>query len=192
MAQSQSMPRLTSGGNLQLWADTADHQSHCYHDPTPHEVKDISTTTTAASKNDNSDCVEGYQVNDFTINHSTTVPEMLVSTAQQDTTAAPTAPNKATGPEMKRQISKMSSLLTLRAHARKRYTTSDEMDVLQLHVAMDKPSSDPAVLLKQYQMLSLGYSLHLTSSPYIRSLLENTKPTTDTHHYKQSYLLEPV
>ena len=53
---------------------------------------------------------------------------------------------------------------------RKRYTASDELDVIQLQTAREELTSDPSVLLKLYQFLSLGYSARLTSSPYIREI----------------------
>ena len=56
--------------------------------------------------------------------------------------------------------------LVLSCQRRKRHTASDEMDVLQLHMAREQPSLDPVIMLKQYQVLSLGYSTlgGLTSS----------------------------
>ena len=80
--------------------------------------------------------------------------------------------------------------LVLSCQRRKRHTASDEMDVLQLHMAREQPSLDPVIMLKQYQVLSLGYSMKLTSSPYIRSLLSSCKPATETHNYRRSYILE--
>ena len=80
--------------------------------------------------------------------------------------------------------------LVLSCQRRKRHTASDEMDVLQLHMAREQPSLDPVIMFKQYQVLSLGYSMKLTSSPYIRSLLSSCKPATETHNYRRSYILE--
>ena len=80
--------------------------------------------------------------------------------------------------------------LVLSCQRRKRHTASDEMDVLQLHMAREQLSLDPVIMLKQYQVLSLGYSMKLTSSPYIRSLLSSCKPATETHIYRRSYILE--
>ena len=80
--------------------------------------------------------------------------------------------------------------LVLSCQRRKRHTASDEMDVLQLHMAREQPSLDPVIMLKQYQVLSLSYSMKLTSSPYIRSLLSSCKPATETYNYRRSYILE--
>ena len=88
--------------------------------------------------------------------------------------------------------SAFKSSLGLSRPMRKRYTTSDELTVLQLQGAKDEPSCDPAILLRQYQILSLGYSLTLTSSPYIQSLLTNYTPSSEAHNYRRSFLLEPA
>jgi hypothetical protein len=73
---------------------------------------------------------------------------------------------------------------------RKRHTASDEMHLLQLQVARDEPSSDPAVSLKLYQVLSLGYMLHFTTSPYIREILNKKEVNCEAHNYRRSYTLE--
>ena len=80
--------------------------------------------------------------------------------------------------------------LDLSCQRRKRHTVSDEMAVLQLYMAKEQPSLDPVIMLKQYQVLSLGYSMKLTSSPYICSLLCSCKTATETHNYRRSYFLE--
>ena len=73
---------------------------------------------------------------------------------------------------------------------RKRYTASDEMPVLQLHLARQQPSTEPSVMLKQYQVLSLGYSMALTTSPHIRKVLDSFATTSEAHNYRRSYVLE--
>ena len=73
---------------------------------------------------------------------------------------------------------------------RKRYTASDELDVIQLQTACEEPTPDPSVLLKLYQFLSLGYSARLTSSPYIREILSNCGTTSEAQNYRRSYILE--
>ena len=73
---------------------------------------------------------------------------------------------------------------------RKRYTASDELDVIQLQTARDEPSSDPAMLLKLYQVLSLGYALRYTSSPYIRDILSKPVEPSEAQNYRRSYILE--
>jgi hypothetical protein len=73
---------------------------------------------------------------------------------------------------------------------RKRYTTSDELDVIQLQTAREDPNSDPTSLLKLYQFLSLGYSVRYTSSPYIREILSDCKTTSEAQNYRRSYILE--
>ena len=73
---------------------------------------------------------------------------------------------------------------------RKRCTASDELDVIQLQTAREEPTSDPSVLLKLYQFLSLGYSARLTSSPYIREILSNCGTTSEAQNYRRSYILE--
>ena len=73
---------------------------------------------------------------------------------------------------------------------RKRYTASDELDVIQLQTAREELTPDPSVLLKLYQFLSLGYSARLTSSPYIREILSNCGTTSEAQNCRRSYILE--
>ena len=73
---------------------------------------------------------------------------------------------------------------------RKRYTASDELDVIQLQTAREEPTPNPSVLLKLYQFLSLGYSARLTSSPYIREILSNCGTASEAQNYRRSYILE--
>ena len=69
---------------------------------------------------------------------------------------------------------------------RKRYTASDELDVIQLQTACEEPTpADPSVLLKLYRFLSLGYSARLTSSPYIREILSNCGTTSEAQNYRR-------
>ena len=70
--------------------------------------------------------------------------------------------------------------LDLSSQGWKQHTVSDEMAVLQ-------PSLEPVIMLKQYQVLSLGYSMKLTSSPYIHSVLCSHKTATEIHNNRRSY-----
>ena len=77
---------------------------------------------------------------------------------------------------------------------RKRYTASDELDVIQLQTAREEPSSNPVTKLNLYQFLSLGYSVRFTSSPYIREIISSCCLTasTEAQNYRRSYTLEGV
>ena len=88
------------------------------------------------------------------------------------------------------KTTRSSVAVSPRRRLRKRYTASDELDVLQLQVARDESSSDPAILLKMYQVLSLGYTLRFTSSPYIREILSNCETPSEAYNYRRSYILE--
>ena len=77
-----------------------------------------------------------------------------------------------------------------RRRLRKRYTASDELDVIELQAAREQPSLDPASQLRLYQVLSLGYSPRFTSSPYIREILANSETSSEATNYRRSYILE--
>ena len=75
-------------------------------------------------------------------------------------------------------------------HARKRFTASDELHVLQLQLARDEVSKKPSAMLSQYQVLSLEYSLRFNSRPYVWMVLQNCQPQSEAHLYRLSYKLE--
>ena len=196
--RSRSVPKLLSSGTLQVWMDESKLEMKdcgtCSH-PFPH------LTTESAASNSHSgfahmdtkenglteetECSESE--NSPSHNQCTNTPHTVCLTRYKHVT-----PNERSRSVIERNgvTYTPKTSLTAPQRLRKRHTATDEMHVLQLHLARDKPSSDPPIMLKQYQVLSLSYSMSITTSPYIRELLDKCKTTTEAHNYRQSYILE--
>lgn len=180
-SRSQSMSHLLSSSTLQQWTDDEFRLE-----------SDLSTSrlTNGIEERDNSNslqngiCENGICEQENGLRNESDYPK-----SRRITHYTTSFSDLASG-----KVSRPSRQSLPHTYLRKRHTASDEMHLLQLHIAKEEPTTDPAVMLKQYQLLSLGYSVTITSAPYIRTLLDHFETTSDleAYHYRRSYLLESL
>lgn len=172
-SRSQSMPRLLSSSTLQQWT---------------HEFQPESDLSSSQLTNGIGEIADSNSLQNRVCEQENGLKNSSDLPRSRRITHCPTSFS-----DISSKISRPSrQSLPFSTYPRKRHTASDEMHILQLHIAREEPTTDPVVLLKQYQLLTLGYSVTITSSPYIRTLLDQFEMTTDleARNYQRSYLLE--